>query len=98
MNDSKPNAPVDGCVGCSIGSRRDFLVDALRAGAMAMAAVGLSPGGADAMPLRLVTALASRGEERSYPVPATDGVQIDKSNEVILARAGKSIYAFSLSC
>ena len=98
MTDSKPSAPVDGCAGCSVGSRRDFLLDALRAGAMAMAAIGLAPGGADAMPLRLVTALASRGEEHSYPVPALDGVQIDKSNEVILARSGKSVYAFSLSC
>jgi Rieske Fe-S protein len=98
MTDSKPSAPGDGCAGCSVGSRRDFLVDALRAGAMAMAAIGLAPGGADAMPIRLVTALASRGEEHSYPVPALDGVQIDKGNEVILARSGKFVYAFSLSC
>jgi Rieske Fe-S protein len=94
----KPSEPVDGCAGCSLASRRDFLMDALRAGAMAMAAIGLAPGRADALPFRLVTALASRGEEHSYPVPALDGVQIDKANEVILARAGKSVYAFALSC
>ena len=98
MTDSKPSAPADGCAGCSVGSRRDFLVDALRAGAMAMAAIGLAPAAADAMPIRLVTALASRGEEHSYPVPALDGVQIDKGNEVILARSGKFVYAFALSC
>jgi Rieske Fe-S protein len=98
MTDSKPSTPVDGCAGCSIGSRRDFLLDALRAGAMAMAAIGLAPGAADAMPLRIVTALASVGEEHSYPVPAGDGVQIDKANEVILARSGSSVYAFALSC
>jgi Rieske Fe-S protein len=94
----KPSAPADGCAGCSVGSRRDFLFDALRAGALAMAALGLSAGGADAMPLRFVTALASRGQEKSYPVPPSDGVQIDKDNEVILARTGKSVYAFALSC
>lgn len=99
MTDTKPNAPPsDGCAGCSIGNRRDFLVDTLRAAAAALAAIGMTPSGADAMPLRWVSALASRGQERSYPTPATDGVQIDKANDVILARSGKSVYAFGLAC
>ena len=98
MTDSKPSAPVDGCAGCTIGSRRDFLVDALRASAAALAAIGMAPAEADAMPLRWISAIASRGAERSYPAPATDGVQIDKPNEVILARTGKSVYAFALAC
>lgn len=97
MTESKPSAPVDGCAGCSVGNRRDFILDALRAGALALAAVGLSPEGAAAMP-RMISALASRGQEHSYPTPAADGVQIDKENEVILVRTGKSVYAFSLSC
>src|SRR3954464_3417714 len=97
MTESKPSAPADGCAGCSVGNRRDFIMDALRAGAMALAAVGLSPDGAAAMP-RLISALALRGQEHSYPVPASDGVQIDKDNEVILVRTGKSVYAFALSC
>jgi hypothetical protein len=97
MTDLSPNAPSDGCAGCSVGNRRDFLLDSLRAAAVALAAIGMSPGGADAMPVRWVNALASRGEEHSYPVPALDGVQIDKDNEVILARSGKYIYAFALS-
>ena len=98
MTDTRPSAPVDGCAGCTIGNRRDFLLDALRAGAAALAAIGMAPTGADAMPLSWISALASRGEERSYPVPAADGVQIDKANEVILARSGKSVYAFGLAC
>jgi nitrite reductase/ring-hydroxylating ferredoxin subunit len=93
----KPSAP-DGCAGCSIGNRRDFLVDTLRAAAAALAAIGTAPNDADAMPLRWVSALASRGQQRSYPMPAADGVQIDKDNDVILARTGKSVYAFSLAC
>jgi Rieske Fe-S protein len=33
-----------------------------------------------------------------YALPAADGVSIDKTNEVILCRAGNEIYAFALSC
>jgi Rieske Fe-S protein len=98
MTESTPNVPTDGCAGCTIGSRRDFLIDALRAAALALATLGISPDGADAMPLHWITALGSRGEERTYPVPGSDGVQIDKDSEVILARSGKSVYAFLLSC
>ena len=98
MTDSSPSAPDDGCTGCTLHNRRDFFLDALRAGAAALAAIGLAPAGADAMPLRWISALAARGAERTYPVPAIDGVQIDKANEVILARAGKAVYAFALSC
>lgn len=98
MTDSEPSVPVDGCAGCTIGNRRDFLMDALRAGAMALAAIGMSPGGADAMPLRFMSALVSRGQEHSYPVPVAEGVQFDKDNEVILVRTGKTVYAFALAC
>jgi nitrite reductase/ring-hydroxylating ferredoxin subunit len=98
MTDSTPSAPTDGCTGCTLHDRRDFLLDALRAGAAALAAIGMVPADADAMPLRWISSLASRGAERTYPVPASDGVQIDKANEVILARTGKSVYAFALAC
>ena len=98
MTDSKPSSPEDGCAGCTIGSRREFLLDALRASAAALMAIGMAPDGAEAMPLRWISALASKGEEHSYPAPAEDGVQIDKDNEVILARSGKSVYAFALAC
>jgi Rieske Fe-S protein len=98
MTDQSPSVSSDGCAGCSVGNRREFLLDSLRAAAVALAAIGMSPGGAEAMPVRWMNALASRGEEHSYPVPPFEGVQIDKDNEVILARAGKSLYAFALSC
>lgn len=98
MTDFKPAAPIDGCDGCTLHNRRDFLLDALRAGAAALAAIGMAPSGADAMSLRWISALSAAGGERTYPVPATDGVQIDKDNEVILARTGKSVYAFALAC
>jgi len=98
MTDIEPSAPGAGCGGCPVGTRREFLMDALRASAVALAAIGFSAERASAMPLRFVAAIASNGEEHSYPVPAADGVQIDKANEVILARTGKSVYAFALSC
>jgi Rieske Fe-S protein len=98
MTDMDPNTPAAGCPGCTLAGRREFLLDALRAGAAALVAIGMVPGSADAMPLRWITALAARDEERTYPVPASDGVQIDKANEVIIARSGKSVYAFNLSC
>lgn len=98
MTDLAPSAPGDGCEGCTLGGRRQFIADALRAGAAVVAALGLSPAVAEAMPLRWVSALSTHGQERSYPVPAADGVQIDREAEVILARAGRSVYAFSLAC
>lgn len=38
------------------------------------------------------------GTDVSYPIPATDGVTIDRENEVILVRAGATVIAFALSC
>ena len=98
MTDSKPRPSDDGCTDCTLGGRRDFLLDALRAGAVAIAAIGIAPSGADAMPLRWISALASRAKDKSYAIPAADGVQIDKENEVILSRVGKQVYAFALAC
>jgi Rieske Fe-S protein len=37
-------------------------------------------------------------EEKSYPIPAADGVQIDKDQDVILSRIGGKVFAFSLAC
>lgn len=88
----------DACDTCDANGRRDFLIDALRASAAAMAAIGVAPAGAHAMPLRWISALASTSKDKTYPIPAADGVQIDKENEVILSRVGKQVYAFALAC
>jgi Rieske Fe-S protein len=37
-------------------------------------------------------------EEKAYPIPATDGVQIDRDQDVIIARAQGKVFAFSLAC
>ena len=88
---------VDSCDVCSRSGRRDFLLDALRAGAVVLASLGLSAT-ADAMPTRFVTSLSADKADKSYAIPAADGVQIDKENEVILSRVGKHVFAFLLAC
>jgi nitrite reductase/ring-hydroxylating ferredoxin subunit len=77
----------------------------LRAAALALASLGMLAVGArdaDAAPVRLLRALASRdghrADEKRYPMPAADGVSIDKEASVIVARAGGKVYAFSLAC
>lgn len=85
------------CDGCDSQARRDFLLDSLRAGAVLLASIGLSSS-AEAMPVRLVSALASNAAEKSYAIPSADGVQIDKENEVILSRVGNHVFAFALAC
>jgi nitrite reductase/ring-hydroxylating ferredoxin subunit len=75
------------CESCPI-DRRGFLG---RAAFAILAAYGATSVSATA-------ALALQGSEGTYPIPVADGVQIDKDNEVILARHQGMIYAFALSC
>ena len=87
----------DACDGCADSARRDFLVESLRAGALVLASLGL-PVTVNAMPLRFISARTDGAAEKSYAIPAADGVQIDKENEVILSRVGKHVFAFVLAC
>ena len=84
--------PSDTCDGCALG-RRAFLRDAGLLAASALAALGAAPDVAAAS-VRFVTA----GEDKSYPIPVKDGVQIDKSNALMLARYQDKVWAFSLAC
>jgi arsenite oxidase small subunit len=90
------------CTGCAIDpDRRDF-VRALGTAVASLALLGLLPRDADAASLRGISSLAPRArdrrDEKRYPIPATDGVSIDKDNEVIVARANGKVYAFALAC
>ena len=91
---------TDECTGCEIAEhgRRAFLRDLAISAAAVAAALGIVPRSADAAPFRFIGALAVRGPERSYAIPSSDGVQIDKAEEVIIARAGGAVYAFALAC
>jgi nitrite reductase/ring-hydroxylating ferredoxin subunit len=88
---------IERCDACVLG-RRAFLRDAGVIATSAFVALGMSPARAAAMPLELVSALGGTGDEKSYPIPATDGAQIDKKEQVIVARAEGKLYVFSLAC
>ena len=80
---------------CNERSRRAFL----QQGACALftaGALGLACD-AEALPVAFVSAL-SAGVERRYPLPAADGVSIDRSAQVILVRSGRNVYAMALAC
>jgi nitrite reductase/ring-hydroxylating ferredoxin subunit len=81
--------------------RRDFLRDAagyIAAGLAALASLGASAADARALPVRWISALAAHGDERTYPLPASDGVNIDRRESVIVARWQGTVYAYSLAC
>lgn len=79
-------------------SRRAFLQ---RAGCAVglLAALGL-PADVAALPIAETTGTAGAGgdQTQSYPIPASDGVNIDRKNEVILVRYQGRVYAFGLWC
>jgi Rieske Fe-S protein len=83
------------CEGCPLVlERRAFL---RKTSAFALAAISLS------LPIRSATAkvLSSAVGGRkvlSYPVPTTDGADIDRANEVILVRYKSEVFAFNLAC
>jgi Rieske Fe-S protein len=85
------------CDECPLIGRRDFVRDASIAAAGILAALGALPAALMAEPT-FITPLASRGEEKSYPVPSADGTQIDKSNGTILTRWQGKVYVYSLAC
>ena len=92
------SASRDACDGCAlVDGRRAFLRDALAAVA-GFAGLGLAPRSALALPASWLEALTAQGQDRSYPLPASDGVQVDRDNGVVLARAAGAVFALSLTC
>jgi Rieske Fe-S protein len=89
--------PTDPCAGCEVMARRDFL----RAGALAagaLAALGVAPARAFALPIEFISSARGGRQDKTYAVPAQDGVQIDKDNEAMLTRWQGKVYAFALAC
>jgi len=84
--------PESPCGGCEL-SRRSFIQSAA---ALAAVMAGLPRSLCAEIP-RFIQAGTS-GPEKSYPIPAADGVSIDKANEVILVRHTGHVFAFALSC
>ena len=96
-DDIRAHAAHD-CSGCALRTgRREFLGGVATALA-ALALEGLLPAEARALPALDVRGVASGGQEMRYPIPATDGVSIDKKEGVIIARHAGVVYAFALTC
>src|SRR5262249_19788710 len=96
--DEQPPRERDACDTCTLVARRDFLRDAALAAAGALIALGATPGAASAAPVGFISALRGGREDKAYPIPAADGVQIDKGNDAIVTRWQGKVYVYSLAC
>jgi nitrite reductase/ring-hydroxylating ferredoxin subunit len=76
--------------------RRTFLKHA--GAAFSLIALGLADVDAAPLPVAIGGAGVVTGSERLYPVPAADGVTIDRKNQVIVVRYQQHLYAFNLAC
>jgi len=85
----------ESCGGECDASRRSFLQQAITGAAIVTAAVFAD---GTSLPIGAIEALAAQADERKYPIPAGDGVNIDRDNQVILVRYQGAMYAFNLSC
>ena len=93
--DSGTTAP---CEGCAPVERREFLKDGALILAGIVASLGGLPSRAAALGVRVAGPLARVGQDVTYPIPAADGAQIDRDNDVILVRFQQKVYAFNLAC
>lgn len=102
MNARLTGAPPgrDPCAACRVAGsleRRQFLLDALTSTLAALTALGAAAGPAHALGVTCLTGTGGR-TDKTYPIPAADGVVIDKDESVIIARFDGHAYAFSLAC
>jgi Rieske Fe-S protein len=99
---SKPDPigrPEDvACAGCAGLTRRKALGQMSAAMLAAMVGVALRPGSADAVPVGEAAGTQVGPDEHSYPLPAVDGVTIDRDTQVILVRFQQKAYVFNLAC
>ncbi|HEX4684519.1 MAG TPA: Rieske (2Fe-2S) protein [Gemmatimonadaceae bacterium] len=79
-------------------NRREFLKQSVLTVAGALMAAGCSRATAAGMPIGFASGRLVGDNTLTFAIPAADGAQIDKENEVILVRWENSIYAFDLSC
>jgi Rieske Fe-S protein len=77
--------------------RRAFLRDAVLRALAAIGALSLVADSAAALPVHFTSGSGGRAD-KTYPIPASDGVVVDKDESVIIARFQGRVYAFSLAC
>jgi Rieske Fe-S protein len=90
-------SPTSDCEQCPLVGRRDFLRDASLAAAGILIGLGAVPLPAPAQ-VAFIAPVRSRGEEKTYAIPAADGTQIDKGSGTILTRWQGKVYVYSLAC
>ena len=88
----------DTCPLAGVMERRAFFREAATVAAGVFAALGVVASEARALPVRAVSSLSARGDERTYPIPEADGATIDKEESLIVARWQNAVYVFSLAC
>jgi Rieske Fe-S protein len=76
-------------------SRRAFLVQS-GCGAFTLATLGL-PTLVEALPVNAVSGEGG-GNEKRYPIPDADSVNIDRKAQVIVVRFANHMYAMALAC
>lgn len=65
--------------------------------ALAIAAAAALPAELRALPVRAIAG-SGDGQERTYPIPPGDSVNIDRTDQMILVRSQNHVFAFNLSC
>ena len=88
------------CESCPLGDvveRREFVREALGRTLVALGVLNAISERAAAMTVTFARGSGAR-DEKSYALPPSDGVVIDKDESVIIARFADRAYAFSLAC
>jgi Rieske Fe-S protein len=80
---------------CDATDRREVLRRGT-CGLLTLAALGLGSE-ARALPVSMVVSDGG-GAERRFPMPAADGVSIDRRTQVIVVRLANKVYAMALAC
>ncbi|MEZ4585746.1 MAG: Rieske (2Fe-2S) protein [Gemmatimonadales bacterium] len=89
----------DRCPACDAPERRAFLRTLAGAAAGALVALGAGPREAVALSFAPIRGDRAGGDgPLTYPVPKSSGVEIDRDNEIIVARFDGKVCAFALSC
>ncbi|HEY4321522.1 MAG TPA: Rieske (2Fe-2S) protein [Gemmatimonadales bacterium] len=97
MNDS--SGTNEKCTACEVVSdRRVFVERAALVAAALLLDLGVPRRALAAMRPGTLTADRRDASTVTYPIPSADGVQIDRGNEIILARWQGVVIAFNLAC
>ncbi|MEO8076192.1 MAG: Rieske 2Fe-2S domain-containing protein [Acidobacteriota bacterium] len=96
MNRVQDAATAPSCQTAACASRREFMRSAGCVG-IGIALLGASVPEARGLAASFIEGTQS-GDDRRYPIPAADGVTIDRSAQLIVARAQGHVFVFALSC